>query len=214
MKITYTIQVCNESRELFSLLNFLKKTIEKEDEIHVVADSNRVTSRVESVLEHFKDDITVFKRPFDNFYVNAHFHIEKANGDYIFGMDADEIPQEFLVKNIKKIIEETGAEIIHVPRININPGYTEEFLKDHGFKVNELSWINWPDYQSRIYKKCDHIKWTDEMHTKLTGTDKMIGLQAQPNLALWHIKSVEKDDNRWDNGNIRTSNDNLYDKLM
>ena len=214
MKLTYTIQVCNESRELFSLLNFLKKTIDGEDEIHVVADSNRVTSRVESVLEHFKDSITVFKRPFDNFCANSQFHIEKANGEYIFGLDADEIPQEFLIKNVKRIIEDTGAEVIAVPRININPGYTEEFIKDHGFKINELSWINWPDFQMRIYKKCDHVKWTDEMHTKLTGTDKMIGLQAQPSLALWHIKSVEKDENRWDNGNIITSNDNLYDTLM
>ena len=36
--ITYSIQVCNESRELYSLLNFLIKVIDKEDNIHVVVD--------------------------------------------------------------------------------------------------------------------------------------------------------------------------------
>lgn len=214
MKVTYTIQVCNESRELFSLINFLKKTIDEEDDIHVVADSNRVTSRVESVLEHFKDDITVFKRPFGNFCDNSQFHSDKANGDYIFGLDADEMPREFLIKNVKKIIEESGADIIAVPRINIDPGYTEEFLERRNYKINEMGWINWPDFQGRIYKKCDYIKWTDEMHTKLTGTDKIVGVQATPHLALWHIKSIEKEENRWNNGNIITSNDNLYDKLM
>ena len=34
MKLTYTIQVCNESRELHSLLSFLSKTIDEEDEIN------------------------------------------------------------------------------------------------------------------------------------------------------------------------------------
>lgn len=134
MKLNYTIQVCNESRELFSLLNFC---------------------------------------------ANSQFHSEKANGEYIFGLDADEIPHEFLIKNVKRIIE--------------------EFIKDHGFKINELSWINWSDFQMRIYKKCDYIKWTEEMHTKLTGTDKITGLQQQLSPTLWHII---------------TSNDNLYDKLM
>lgn len=214
MKLTYTVQVCNESRELFSLLNFLIKVKDDEDTIHVVADSNRVTERVEKVLEHFKEHIHVFKRPFDSFYKNSQFHNDIATGDYIFGLDADEMPQENLIKNIKKTLHESGAEIICVPRINIDPGYTEEFLKRRNYTINELGWINWPDYQMRIFKKCDYIKWTNEMHTKLTGSDKVMGLKADPRVALWHIKSIEKEDNRWDDGNIITSNDNLYDTLM
>ena len=214
MKITYTIQVCNESRELYSLLNFLSKTIDDEDEINVVVDSNRITDRVESVLEHFKERITVFKRPFDNFCINSNFHIEQATGEYIFGLDADEMPQELLIKNLKNIIKESGAEIIAVPRINIDPGYTEAFLERCNYKINDVGWINWPDFQTRIFKKCDHIKWTDEMHTKLSGTNKAVALKPEPKLAMWHIKSIEKEENRWKDGNIITSNDNLYDKLM
>src|SRR6056300_1726467 len=106
MKLTYTVQVCNESRELFSLLSFLRKTVDDEDEINVVVDSNRVTERVESVLEHFRERINIFKRPFDNFCANSNFHTEQATGEYIFGMDADEIPQELLIKNVKKIIND------------------------------------------------------------------------------------------------------------
>lgn len=214
MKLTYTIQVCNESRELYSLLNFLSKTIDDEDEVNVVVDSNRVTERVESVLEHFKEHISVFKRPFDNFCMNSNFHIEKATGEYIFGLDADEMPQELLIKNLKNIIKESGAEIIAVPRINIDPGYTEAFLNRCNYKINDVGWINWPDFQTRIFKKCDHIKWTDEMHTKLSGTNKAVALKPEPKLAMWHIKSIEKEENRWKDGNIITSNDNLYDKLM
>lgn len=220
MKLTYTIQVCNESRELFSLLGLLTRVIDDEDEINVVADSNNITDKVERVLEHFKDRINVFKRPFDVFHENAQFHIEKATGDYIFGMDADEMPQEKLIKNIKKVIKETGAEIIAIPRINIHPDITEKDAKDFGFNINEVGFINWPDYQMRIYKRCDYIHWTKELHTKLTGSQKVIGIEAEPMLALWHIKSMDKQKSRWkldETGNYTIhapSESNLYDLLM
>lgn len=215
MKLTYTIQVCNESRELYSLLNFLGKTIDEEDEINVVADSNNVTEKVERVLEHFKDRINTFRRPFDTFHVNAQFHTEKATGEYIFGIDADEMPKELLIKNVKRIIKDSGAEIIAVPRINIHPGATEEFINKSNFTVNDMGFINWPDFQMRIFKRCDHIKWTEEVHTKLTGTDKVVGIQADPKLALWHIKSIEKQESRWDDaGGFKTPTWNLYDLLM
>ena len=214
MKLTYTIQVCNESRELFSLLNFLQKTIDDEDEVNVVVDTEHTTDKVERVLEHFKERITIFKRPFDTFRENAQFHIEKANGEYIFGIDADEMPQETLIRNIKSIIRQSNAEIIAIPRINIHPGSTHEFIEKSDFSVNEVGWINWPDFQMRIYKKCDYIKWSDELHTKLTGSNKVVAVQTDPKLALWHIKSIEKQESRWTNGDFNTPKGNLYDMLM
>ena len=228
IKITYSIQVCNESRELFSLLNFLVKTIDYIDNIHVVVDSLHKTEKVQKVLDHFKSHITVFERPFDTFYKNACYHTEVATGDYIFGIDADEMPQELLIKSIKQVISTTGSEVIFIPRINIQPGITQEFLHTcKQFKVNEMNWINWPDFQGRVYKRVDHITWSDQIHTKLTGTDKVIGLNPIPQLALWHIKSMEKQQSRWVENKLSDkgycdggfdiappSSDNIYDELM
>ena len=220
MKLTYTIQVCNESRELFSLLQFITRVKDEEDEINVVVDSTNKTEKVDMVLEHFKDTVNVYERPFDQFHVNAQFHTEKATGDYIFGIDADEMPQEMLIKNIKRIIEDTQAEVISIPRINIHPGITEQEVKDFGFHVNEVGFINWPDYQTRIFKKCDHIHWTDTLHTKLVGSDKIVGVKPNPSMALWHIKSMEKQKSRWKidvTGNYTIappSKTDLYDRLM
>jgi len=227
MKITYSIQVCNESRELYSLLNFLIKVIDGEDNIHVVVDSLHKTDKVDKVIEHFKDKITVFERPFDNFHENATYHTTVSTGDYTFLIDADEMPQEMLIKNIRNVIDEEKSEIIWVPRINIHPGITQEFLHSCQFKMNEVGWINWPDYQSRIYKKCENVKWSNQMHIKLEGSDKVTYLKPMPSLALWHIKSIEKQESRWvkdinsnagycEGGFIINppSDDNLYDMLM
>lgn len=217
MKVTYSIQVCNESREIFSLLNFLTKTIDDEDEINVVVDSEHTTDKVRLVLEKFSNRINVFMRPFDNFHINSQFHIEKASGEYIFGLDADEMPQELLIKNVKNIINNSNAEIIAIPRINIHPGITDEYIKESNYHINEIGWINWPDFQMRIFKKCDYIKCTPELHTKLSGSDKIMALESQPNLALWHIKSIEKQQNRWNKDGTFNStkiDTNLYDMLM
>ena len=220
MKLTYTIQVCNESREIFSLLNLLTRIIDDEDEINVIVDSAHTTDKVGLVLDNFRDSVTTFNRPFDSFKKNLDFHKEKATGDYIFNIDADEMPQESLIKIIKKVIEETGAEIIAVPRINIHPDITSEEAEEFGFNINEVGFINWPDFQTRVYKRCDHVYWTDELHTKLTGSDKAVAVKPLPSVALWHIKSMDKQKSRWKKGAsgeydiAAPSTTELYDLLM
>lgn len=222
MKITYSIQVCNESRELYSLINFLLKVIDEEDNVQVIVDSLHKTDKVDKVIDHFKEKISVFERPFDTFYKNACYHKEVSTGEYIFQIDADEMPQEKLIRNLKNIITETEAEIFFIPRINIHPGITQSFIDYYKFNINEAGWINWPDYQGRLYKNCEGITWTDELHSKLTGSNKVQGIVAKPELALWHIKSMEKQESRWqddgEDGNGTTifppSKENLYDQLM
>ncbi len=94
MKLSYAITVCNESRELYSLVSFLKKVKDPEDEINVLVDSTHVTQNVRDVLKFYEEDIIVHEREFDgDFSKHRNFHISKCSGDYIFLVDADEMPQ-------------------------------------------------------------------------------------------------------------------------
>lgn len=47
----------------------------------------------------------VFVRPFDNFADQKNFGIEQANCDWVFSVDADEIPDPELIGAIKKVAE-------------------------------------------------------------------------------------------------------------
>jgi len=219
MRISYAICVCNESRDLFSLVSFLLKVKDEEDEINILIDTLHVTENVKNVIEYFGDKIITCERDFDgNFAEHRNFHLTKCSGDYIFIIDPDEMPKENLIVNLKKMINDSGAELIMVPRINIHPGFTHEWLEKCNFKTNEVDWINWPDYQGRILKNDENIKWSRGLHEVVTGTNKIVQLQADPRIALWHIKSIEKQDNRWDydSGNYKVpeSNNDLYDSLM
>ena len=218
MNLSYAITVCNEARDLFSLVSFLLKVKDGEDEINILVDTVHVSDNVKNVLKYFGDKIVIYERDFDgNFAEHRNFHLTKCSGDYIFIIDPDEMPKENLIINIKKIINDSGAELVIVPRINLHPGFTKEWLKKCNFRTNELDWINWPDYISRVFKNDPYkIKYSNELHENIIGTDKKVILNADPSIAVWHIKSVEKQDNRWDvSGNFKVpEGDNLYDTLM
>ena len=221
--LSYAICVCNESRELYSLVSFLLKVKDPEDEINILVDSLHVTPQVRSVLAHFKDSIVQNERDFDGkFATHRNYHISKCSGDYIFIIDPDEMPHEVLITNLKsKLIENTSVDLVYLPRINICPGFTAEWVKQSGFPINELGWINWPDNTPRIFKNHSEIRYSaKELHEVIQGAKMTAAFPADPQLALWHIKSIEKQDNRWDkNGNYvsppsQSQDSNLYDKLM
>ena len=216
MKLSYAITVCNESRDLFSLVSFLLKVKDDEDEINILIDTKHVTENVKNVIKHFGNKVVTCERDFDgNFSEHRNFHLSKCSGDYIFIIDPDEMPKEKLIKGIKKAVKDSGADLIMIPRINIHPGFTQEFLEKSTFKTNELDWVNWPDYICRVFPNKPSIKYCNDLHEVIVGYEKRVCLQADPSIAIWHIKSVEKQSNRWD-GEIYKSpeGDNLYDNLM
>ena len=191
MKITYAVCVCTEHRELDSLLTCLEQLKDEEDDINVLVDSGKVTEKVKKVLGEHK--VTTCEKHFNgNFADQRNYHIEQCSGDYIFVLDADEIPQETLIKNIKNIITQSGADVISVPRMNIIPGYTQAWLNKFKFNVNEFGYINWPDMQRRIFRNTTRIRWSKNVHETIEGGDKCIGLQADIDAGIWHVKSIKK----------------------
>jgi|SRR6056300_264557 hypothetical protein len=199
MHITYAIGVCDEHKELHSLLTFLKRTKDERDDINVLVDSGKETTEVTRVLGLFSNDICVNRRVFDgDFASHRNYHIEKCSGDYIFMIDADEIPQEDLIRNIRQPFETRECDLILVPRMNLCPGYTHEWLKKYNFNVNEVGFINWPDYQGRIFKNDQSIRWSKNLHEVVTGAKHVIRLDPNPSVGIWHIKSTERQEKQDD----------------
>lgn len=195
MKITYAICVCNEARELNALLHCLRRVIEEGDDINVLVDTGKVTQDVRDVLKDHASHIIVSQREFcGNFSAHRNYHTDQCSGDYIFVLDADELPQEYLIQNIKPVVYETRADLIYVPRMNLCPGYTKAWIEKCKFNVNEVGFINWPDSQGRVFKNNGIIKWSSELHEKLVGALTPMALPPKVEFGIWHIKSLEKQD--------------------
>lgn len=194
MKISYAITVCNELEEITRLVAWLTERKRPEDEIVVLMDNstmNRVyqflgEQQSAGTLKYFtaflNNDFAAFKNKL----------MDKCTGDYIFQIDADEIPSEVLIDNLPQILEQNDIDVIMVPRINTVEGLTEAHVAKWRWQVNEHGWVNWPDYQWRIYRRDESITWKNPVHEVLTGYKTITKLPAVADLTLVHEKTIER----------------------
>ena len=54
-------------------------------------------------------------------------------------------------------------------------------------------WVNWPDYQWRIWKNTPEIKWVNKVHERLDGFKTYAQLPADTEaMALYHPKTIDR----------------------
>ena len=195
MKISYGITVHNEADELNKLLDVLNRNIDKEDEIVVCVDGD--DEKVEAVLGEslasWHTDI-VYKRKLEgDFSAQKNSVIEKSSGDYIFHIDADEYPNEILLQQLKQILEmNEGVDLIWIPRVNTVEGMEQKHIDRWGWQVSEKNWVNYPDYQARVFRRDESIRWTRPLHEYITGCKTYSHLPPQEELSLYHPKTIQK----------------------
>ena len=190
MNISYAIPVCNEHVELERLLSFLIEHIDENDEIIVQCDKGNTTSEVYKVLD-------LLNQPYIEFPLKGHFSNFKNNlkehctGDWIFQIDADELPHESLIINLKELLKlNTSTEMLLVPRVNTVDGLTQEHVNKWRWNVNEKGWVNWPDYQTRIIQNSPKIKWQNKVHEQIVGISTKGALPMEEEWCLYHPKNI------------------------
>ena len=205
LKITYAITVKDELEEIKNLLPFLIKNIRKEDDIVVLWDSRDGTEEMLNFLTSQEDDIALYQDEF-----NGHFADWKNKltshcfGDYIFQIDADELPNEILISSLPTILKSNpGIDVVLVPRENFVVGLTNNHIKQWGWQVDNNNRVNWPDLQWRIYRNSTSIKWVNKVHEKLEGFDVYTHLPIETEFSLLHLKTIEKQEKQ----------NNYYDTL-
>ena len=195
MKISYAITVCNEIKEIKQLISFLLKYKREEDEIVVLMDNKGPDEVWEYLKSIGKNSILLHKDKFNNDFSEWKNQLNSlCSGDYIFNIDADEIPSENLIKYIPEIIEQNFEALVYaVPRINTVEGITQEHIQKWRWNVNEKGWVNYPDYQLRIYKNDPGIYWQGKVHERLNIWEEAWPLPADgDNWALFHPKTIER----------------------
>jgi len=199
MKISYGITVHNEAEELNRLLEILIHKTDAEDEIVICDDYSDektqevITSWVQQYGHEDMKTIKVYQRKLNgDFAAQKNSVIENSSGDYVFHFDADEYPHEILLKQVKQILEINEIDLIWVPRVNTVDGITEQHIQQWGWRVSEKGWVNYPDYQSRIFKNNPKIRWQNKVHERIMGAKNYSHLPPQEELSLYHPKTIDK----------------------
>ena len=194
MKISYAIPVCNEWMQLEYLLSYLFKHKREQDEIVVQCDKGNTTPSVYQVLEEYKDRIQVIEFPLNGDFASFKNNLKNnCSGDYIFQIDADEYPEEYLMSTIGWLIKNNpGTDIFWVPRINTVKGLTQEHIDKWGWIVDNEDRVNFPDYQCRILKNVKRIKWKNKVHEVLVGHKTESHLPSNKEFCIYHPKDIER----------------------
>ena len=184
----------------------MSKHIRDEDEVVVTQDVSKIGTGVfeedfralEKVLEKYEYGSYFSNLKVTTFNFNKDFSAlknhtkENCSGDYIFHIDADEIPNQILLEQLPTILEINDTDLVWVPRINTVEGITDFHLNLWKWRVTEQGWINFPDYQARIFRNTDDIKWIKPVHEVIDGAKTYSHLPPHEELTLRHDKDIKK----------------------
>ena len=196
MTITYAITVCNEFLEIQKLINTLLKNKRPQDEIVVLYDGANGDREIESYLRShsINGEYRWYKGEFANHFADWKNKLTSlCTGDFIFQIDADEIPCTPILESLPAILESNPeVDVYLVPRVNTVEGLTDAHIQKWRWNVNSEGWVNWPDYQWRIYRNVDTIKWKNKVHEVLEGFKQFAHLPMEEDYSLYHPKTIAK----------------------
>jgi|TARA_B100000287_G_scaffold425054_1_gene470733 hypothetical protein len=194
--ISYAITSHNETYELKQLLEFLMVWKNQDEDEVVILDDFSYQSHLDMLQPYIDCE---FVNKFEQRELNKDFAAQKnylnslCTKDYIFQLDADEVPAETLIMNLKALVNANPTvEMFWIPRINTVEGITEEHCKMYGYSLDEKGRINFPDPQARLYKNEERIKWVRPVHEILTGAKITTALPFEDDFCIIHNKNIEK----------------------
>jgi len=229
--ITIATTVYKELVEITNLINFVHPRIGENDEILIQYDEDSVTDSVYkylNILDSMHSNIRVIGFPLGGDFATFKNNLKKhAKGIFIFNIDADEIPHEFLLTNIHEIVEANkDVDLFFIPRINTVDGITQQHIKKWGWKISKLDTqigekeldkpeydllkkhnliieegektkyykpiIQFPDYQTRLYRRTSEIEWVGKVHEQIAGYNTITILPKEEQYCLYHHKTIER----------------------
>ena len=140
MIISYLIFACNEHKELEKLLAKLTDFVQEPNEVMVILDDENTTDEVMDVVKKYENEIGCYAHKLNgDFASHKNFGNLCCKGDWIFQIDADEIPNDSLLMALHPMLElNPGAELIYIPRINTVDGLTEAGMSASKFGMTNI----------------------------------------------------------------------------
>jgi glycosyltransferase involved in cell wall biosynthesis len=166
-----TLSVIINTKNAAKTIETTLKSVKFADEI-VIVDMHSTDETVKVALKYTKkvftfDDVG-YVEPARNFAIN------KATGDWLLIVDADEELPTQLKPLIMEILQgQSNVDCYYLPRKNMI----------FGTWVRKTGW--WPDYQLRLFRR-GHVEWSDEIHSIPITTGRVAELPAEKKLALVH----------------------------
>lgn len=192
ISISYAVTVYNELEYIKTLLPFLINNKREQDEVVVRWDDSGPVE-VWNYLLSLGEKILLAKGPFRRDFARWKNNLNaQCTKDYIYQIDADEMIDEYVMRLLPQVLASNEVELLAVPRINTVEGLTQEHIEKWRWNVNEKGWVNFPDYQTRVYKNDSRIRWHGKVHEQIIGHTTYAALPTTEEWCLIHKKEIER----------------------
>lgn len=143
MNISYAVTVCNEFIEIQRLLSFLMQNIRKDDEIVVLVDlsKNTQTSELLGYLHYLSSNnhITLVEDTFNDHFADWKNRLTRAcTKDYVFQIDADELPTLYMMDFIPEVLKLNKVDVLKVPRVNTVSNLGLSHVQKWGWNISKF----------------------------------------------------------------------------
>jgi glycosyltransferase involved in cell wall biosynthesis len=194
--ISFGLTTHNEGHYIQQLLDQLIPHCEKTGDEIVVVDDNSTDAFTSQILYEYsnEDKIRLYYHALDNDFAGHKNYVNSlCEGDYIFQIDADEKLHTNLLTYLHDIVyNNTNVDLFLIPRVNVVTGLTDDDIQRWGWILNDKGWVVWPDYQTRLYRNSDYIRWEGNVHERIVGYKTHAPLPAEEEWALYHIKDIKR----------------------
>lgn len=165
--ISAVINTLNEEKNIKRVISSLKGFVNEIVVVDMESDDKTQDLAKEEGAKVFVHKRVGYVEPARN------FAIQKAKGDWILIVDADEEVPASLGRKLKEIEKRAKGFIYKIPRKNIIFG---KWIKYGGW---------WPDYNVRFFKK-GSVTWSDKIHSVPFLKGRVKRLKAREDLAIVH----------------------------
>jgi (heptosyl)LPS beta-1,4-glucosyltransferase len=173
--ISVVINTLNEEKNLPKALMSIENFADEVVVVDMYSDDDTVVIAKRAGAKVYEHKRTGYVEPARN------YAIEKATGDWVFVLDADEEVSKGLVRKLKEIVSDPkSADYYRVPRKNII----------FGKWIKHSRW--WPDYNIRFFKKgC--VSWNEIIHSIPLTIGKGADLDSDEDASIIHNNYVSID---------------------
>lgn len=201
---SFLISVHNEPA--INIINIIKSITTQfnpdRDEI-VIVDDYSTNEDTNNILNYYQTiDLSymrVCKHHLNNDYsLHRNYMISQCTKHYIFNLNASEYMTAKQIRDICDIVRwNLIVELFWIPRINIyskdNQDNILQYAQDNYIIAewtdnNKYVKINWPDFQGRVFKNLQHIKWYGKIHPYIAGARITCNLPLEEKYAILHDK--------------------------
>lgn len=98
-----------------------------------------------------------------------------------------------MVTNLHELLDyNKDVDLFFVPRVNTVDGLTKKHIEKWRWNVNDKGWVNFPDYQTRLYRRTSEIRWEGKVHERIVGYNTLSVLPQEEDFCLYHPKQIER----------------------